>query len=76
MQSCILTEVSDCGLLIVVASFFPFFFCVFGFCVCVCMCISVRMCACLAVVYVFVVLRDNMRDLEVLVLCSMTFTTL
>jgi len=43
VNSFILTEVSDCGLLIVVTSSF-FFVCFFCFCVCVCVCISVCMC--------------------------------
>jgi len=41
VQSFILTEVSDYGLLIVVNFFF--WGCVFCFCVCVCVCISVSM---------------------------------
>jgi len=45
VQSFILTEVSDCGLLIVVASsFFPFFFGFFF--VCACVCVSLYVCAC------------------------------
>jgi len=41
VQSFILTEVSDCGLLIVVtSSFFPFFL------VCACVCVSMYVCAC------------------------------
>ena len=47
VQSFILTEVSDCGLLIVVTSsiFFPFFFVFFVF-VCACVCGSSYLYAC------------------------------
>jgi len=42
VQSFILTEVSDCGLLIVVtSSFFSFFFVFFVF-VCACVCVSLN----------------------------------
>jgi len=44
VQSFILTEVSDCGLLIVVtSSLFIFLFFVF---VCACVCVSLYVCAC------------------------------
>jgi len=47
VQSFILTEVSDCGLRIVVTSsfFFPLFFVFFVF-VCACVCVSLCVCAC------------------------------
>ena len=48
VQSFILTEVSDCGLLIVVyiIFFFPFSFFVFFIFVCACVCVSLYVYAC------------------------------
>jgi len=47
VQSFILTEVSDCGLLIVVTSSFLFsFFPVFFVFACACACVSPYVCAC------------------------------